>query len=143
MDADFVERLTLLFGRSALAQLEYSDSSGRLCLSRTCKPDREALDREMPQPGHRTVVAPAPNVHVANVLASFPGVFYRRPAPDQAPFVSVGDLVTEGQILGVLEAMKVVNRIEAGEAGRVSDIPVKDGEVVEAGTVLFVITSDS
>ena len=64
------------------------------------------------------------------------GIFYAAPAEDAPPFVSVGDTVRKGQTLGIVEAMKLMNECD----GVVEKIPVKNGDAVEYGQTLFVIT---
>jgi acetyl-CoA carboxylase biotin carboxyl carrier protein len=67
------------------------------------------------------------------------GSVYLQPAPDAAPFVQVGDTVTAGQTLMIIEAMKTMNPIPATKAGRVVEILVEDGQPVEFGEPLAVI----
>lgn len=67
------------------------------------------------------------------------GTFYQRPSPDEAPFVKVGDTVTEESIVGIIEAMKVMNEVKAGVKGVIEKILVNDGQPVEFGTNLFYI----
>lgn len=75
------------------------------------------------------------------VRAPLVGTFYRRPAPEDDAFVEVGDTVETGQVLCVIEAMKIMNEIESDVAGRVKEILVDDGESVEYDQPLFVIES--
>lgn len=67
------------------------------------------------------------------------GTFYRKPSPDAEPFVKEGDMVKKGDTLCIVEAMKLMNEIEAPISGRVERILVSDGHVVEYGEVLFLI----
>ena len=67
------------------------------------------------------------------------GTFYEAPAPGEAPFVKVGDQVSAGQTLCIVEAMKLMNEIEAEEMGTVREICLKDASPVEFGTVMFYI----
>jgi len=67
------------------------------------------------------------------------GTFYRAPAPDADPFVREGDVVEEGQVLCIVEAMKLMNEIEAKVGGRVAKILVDNGQPVEYGQPLFLI----
>ncbi len=71
------------------------------------------------------------------VVAPMVGTFYEAPSPGAPPFVSVGDTVREGQTLGIVEAMKLMNEITAEEAGVIREIGVANGDPVEYGTVLF------
>jgi len=73
-----------------------------------------------------------------SLAAPLVGTFYRRPAPDAEPFVSPGDVVSPGDTLAFIEAMKVMNEINAEEAGRVRRVLADDGEAVEYGRPLFV-----
>ena len=71
------------------------------------------------------------------VTSPFVGTFYRTPAPDQPSFVDVGSVVKKGQVLCIIEAMKLMNEIEADVAGRVAEILVENGQPVEFGQALF------
>lgn len=83
--------------------------------------------------------APAPAVEKPGhgVTSPFVGTFYRTPAPDQPSFVEVGAVVKKGQVLCIIEAMKLMNEIEADVAGRVVEILVENGQPVEFGQTLF------
>ena len=67
------------------------------------------------------------------------GTFYRAPSPNAEPYVHEGDVVKEGQILCIIEAMKLMNEIESKAAGRVLKILVENGHGVEYGQPLFLI----
>ena len=72
------------------------------------------------------------------LTAPLVGTFYRRPSPDDEPFVSIGDVVQAGDTVCIVEAMKVMNEIEAEAPGRVSQVLLDDGATVEFGQPLFV-----
>jgi acetyl-CoA carboxylase biotin carboxyl carrier protein len=67
------------------------------------------------------------------------GTFYRKPNPDSEPFVSTGSKVEEGQVLCIIEAMKLMNEIECDVAGEVVKVFPKDAQAVEFGEKLFAI----
>ncbi len=73
------------------------------------------------------------------VTAELVGTFYRAPAPDAVPFVAVGDEVQEGDVMCIIEAMKIMNEIECDTAGTIKKILVEDAEPVEFDQPLFVI----
>lgn len=79
--------------------------------------------------------APAGNA----ITAPMVGTFYAASSPDAAPFVAVGDTVSEGQTICIIEAMKVMNEIKAETSGTVTAIVAKDGEPVQFGDALFQI----
>jgi len=75
------------------------------------------------------------------VTSPFVGTFYRAPSPDASPFVEVGDVVKKGQVLCIVEAMKLMNEIEAEAPGKVAEILVANATPVEFGQVLFRIVA--
>jgi acetyl-CoA carboxylase biotin carboxyl carrier protein len=81
--------------------------------------------------------APMDNAHV--VTSPFVGTFYRRPNPDSPTYVSLNEKVEKGAVLCIVEAMKLMNEIEADVAGTVTAILVEDGQAVEYGQPLFKI----
>lgn len=81
-------------------------------------------------------VAAAP-ANVTKVLAPLTGVFYRSPSPDAPPYVDVGDRVQVGDVLCVLEAMKLFNEIQSDDAGEIVRIVPENGELVSQGDELF------
>ena len=73
------------------------------------------------------------------VKAPLVGTFYRKPSPDSDPFVKVGDVVKKGQVLCIIEAMKMMNEIKSEYDGEVSSIQIEDGQPVEFGQTIIVI----
>jgi acetyl-CoA carboxylase biotin carboxyl carrier protein len=73
------------------------------------------------------------------VTSPFVGTFYGRPNPDSPPYVTLGARVERGQVLCIVEAMKLMNEIEADAAGTIAEILVKDAQPVEYGQPLFKI----
>jgi acetyl-CoA carboxylase biotin carboxyl carrier protein len=65
------------------------------------------------------------------------GVFYAAPSPGEAPFVNVGQTISAGETLGIIEAMKIMNPIEATQSGVIEEILVKNGDVIQFGQPLF------
>ena len=82
---------------------------------------------------------PSPADAVGAVHSPMVGTVYRAAQPGDPPFVNVGDEVTEGQTLMIVEAMKVMNPIHAPHGGRVRDILVEDSQPVEFGDVLLIV----
>jgi acetyl-CoA carboxylase biotin carboxyl carrier protein len=77
--------------------------------------------------------------HLVAVEAPMVGTFYRAPKPDAPPFVAEGDAVKEGQVLCIVEAMKLMNEIEAKTPGRIVKVLVENGQPVEFGQSLFLM----
>ncbi len=74
---------------------------------------------------------------IVQVTAPMVGTFYRSPNPDAPPFIETGDRVEKGQVLCIVEAMKLMNEIESEFSGTVVEIPVASGQPIEYGEVLF------
>ena len=102
----------------------------------------------LPTPPQVTPVAPAASSAAAaaapaarddtfTVNSPFVGTFYRSASPDNPPFVEVGQVVKKGQVLCIVEAMKLMNEIEAEQAGRLLEVTVQNGSPVEYGEPLF------
>jgi acetyl-CoA carboxylase biotin carboxyl carrier protein len=95
-----------------------------------------ALDAPAAGPPAEAAALP-PGTHVLN--SPIVGTFYRAPAPDAAPFVDVGSRVTKGQVLCIVEAMKLMNEIESDVAGIVVEVYPQNAQAVEFGEPLFAI----
>ncbi|MFI6131680.1 acetyl-CoA carboxylase biotin carboxyl carrier protein [Micromonospora sp. NPDC051141] len=91
------------------------------------------------EPVSRPVAQVTPDADRTTVRAPVVGTFYRAPEPGAAPFVAVGDLVRPGQVIGIVEAMKLMNEVTAGQAGRVVEVLVPDGKPVEYDQPLIVL----
>jgi oxaloacetate decarboxylase alpha subunit len=134
-----VAALFRLFREQGLIELLVEDSSCKVHLRRDAPAARPAgaaaraprqASRARPWAGRgRTVAVRSPLV----------GVFYRAPAPEAPPFVEVGDMVSEGETVCIVEAMKVFNEIKAEWPGRVVAIPAQTGALVQAGDPLVVL----
>lgn len=77
------------------------------------------------------------NRKLIDVVSPMVGTFYRSPAPDEPPFVEVGEVVKRGQTVCIVEAMKLMNEIEAESAGKIAEILVQNAEPIEFGQVLM------
>ncbi len=84
----------------------------------------------------------APSAKLVDVSSPMVGTFYRAPAPGEAAFVEIGDRVRSGQTVCIIEAMKLMNEIEAEVSGQVMEILVQNGEPVEYGQPLMRINPD-
>ena len=145
MDLNFLDGLIRILEQTSVSEIEHSDGDQRTRLVRsgsvspalTAKEEREC-------PGDRPPVETQPDrseipPEKYKITAGLVGTVYRSPSPDQPSFVSVGDLVHEGQTVAIVEAMKLLNSIEADRAGRIAEILVEDGATVFPDTVLFTI----
>ena len=87
--------------------------------------------------GAAVLSSPAAAADIYQVTSPMVGTFYRASNPNAPPFVQAGDTVKKGQVLCIIEAMKLMNEIESEVSGEIVDIPVSNGQPVEYGEVLF------
>ena len=151
MDIRKVKKLIELLDESGIAEIEITEGEEAVRISRypTGAPAAPAPAVAAPAPQ-----APAPAAVAAQsaepvaapaeedgylVTAPMVGTYYSASSPGAAPYVQVGDRISEGDTLCIIEAMKMMNQIEADVSGVVKSIRVQNGEPVEYGQVLFVI----
>ena len=90
-----------------------------------------------PAAGSAPAPAAAPKEEGSAITSPMVGTFYRKPGPDSPAFASVGDVISEGQTLCIIEAMKVMNEIKAEVSGTITAVLVEDGTPVQFGDALF------
>ena len=142
MDLRKLKTLIDLVSESGIAELEITEGEGKVRIvkfSQTLQPVAYAeAVAPAAAPVAVTPAAPAaPTGHA--VKAPMVGTFYRAPNPGASPFVEIGQAVKEGEPLCIIEAMKLLNEIEADKSGVIKEILVENGEPVEYGQPLFVI----
>jgi len=151
MDLRKLKTLIDLVAESGIAELEITEGEGKVRIvkfSQTVQPQAYVAPVAAPVAAAAsapaaavTPAAPAAPAAVSGHVVKSPmvGTFYRAPNPGAAPFIEVGQSVKEGQPLCIIEAMKLLNEIEADKAGVIKEILVENGEPVEYGQPLFVI----
>ncbi len=151
MNIKKLEELIKLVERSNIAELEIIKIFGRKIRISKISPFQIA-----PVPsGHNPVAVESKNLTAArpkeeekkievgrpraSIRSPMVGTFYRAPAPDAAPYVEIGDTVKPGQVVCIIEAMKLMNEIESEVSGKIVDILVKNEEPIEFEQELFLI----
>ncbi|WP_026792330.1 acetyl-CoA carboxylase biotin carboxyl carrier protein [Pleomorphomonas oryzae] len=137
MDDALLDRLVALLNDSGLREIEFEEGDIHIHLVKDGA-TRPAVPAA-PAPALAPELMAARNYTIA---AGLTGTFYRSSSPEALPFVEVGDHVEEGQTIGLLEAMKMLNPIEADRAGRVISIAAENGALVIRGATLFRIVPD-
>jgi acetyl-CoA carboxylase biotin carboxyl carrier protein len=151
MDIRKIKKLIELLEESGLAELEISEGEESVRIARFGK-NTGAMPQGMPMvmpaaaPAAGPAPAPAPAAAAAPaardenlVTAPMVGTFYASPAPGAKAFIEIGQEVRVGQVLCIIEAMKMMNQIESERAGKVVAVLAKNGEPVEFGQPLFAI----
>jgi acetyl-CoA carboxylase biotin carboxyl carrier protein len=153
MDIRKVKKLIELLDESGIAEIEITEGEESVRISRYSQNAPVAAPAPVqiaaapvaaaaaPVAAAPVAAAPAaePEDDGYNVAAPMVGTFYSASSPGSAAFVQVGDRVNEGDTLCIIEAMKMMNQIEADVAGVIKSIRMQDGEPVEYGQTLFVI----
>lgn len=153
MDIRKIKKLIELVEESGIAELEISEGEESVRISRNgtapvAAPVQYAAAPApvaAPAPAAAPVAAPAAEAAAPaeaaghKVLSPMVGTFYRAPGPDAKPFVEVGQSVTAGETICIVEAMKMMNQIEADKSGVVTAILAEDGSPVEFDQPLIVI----
>ena len=148
MDLRKLKTLIDLVEGSGIAELEISEGEERVRITRTVAAAPQQAYAPAPPPAAPAAPAPAapaaepakpaaPEGHV--VKSPMVGTFYRSASPGAKPFVDVGQNVNSGDTLCIIEAMKLLNEIDADQTGVVKAILVENGQPVEFGQPLFVI----
>jgi len=153
MDLRKLKTLIDLVSESGIAELEVTEGDGKVRIVRSTAPvapqmyAMSAAPMAQPAPAAAPVTAVATTVDVPppaaadgkTVTSPMVGTFYRAPAPDKPSFVEVGSAVKASDHVCIIEAMKLLNEIEAGFDGVIQQILVENGQPVEFGQPLFII----
>ena len=146
MDLRKLKTLIDLVSESNVSELEITEAEGKIRIVKS-----SGAPLLMQQPAVAMVAAPAA-VAAAPVVAEAPaaptghavkspmvGTFYRSASPGASPFIEVGSVVKEGETICIIEAMKILNEIEADKSGTITKILCENGQAVEYGQPLFMI----
>ncbi len=158
MDISEIRRLVKLVEKSGISELEIETDDGRVKIVKQIPQDGRVAATVMPESSGNTAPSPqlpTASAHVrettpveaetrglAEVTSPMVGTFYRAPAPEAPPYVRIGDHVDPGSVLCIIEAMKLMNEIEAEVSGRIVEIVAENAQPVEFGQLLFRIEPD-
>ena len=144
-----IKELIDLIRDTDVEEIEVERSGTRIRLRREKKESGTVQVREVavaPAPSPRVEASPPVQEEqpaVGTIRSPLVGTYYGAPDPNSKPFVEVGDRVAKGQVLCIVEAMKLMNEIEAEFAGTVAEVFIEDGQPVEYGQPLFRIEPDA
>ncbi len=151
MDIRKVKKLIELLQESGVSEIEVHEGEESVRITNHHMTSAHQTVVQMPQANVQENVDPAPMQNAPEtplpaideghiIKSPMVGIFYSSSSPDTPGFVEIGQTVEKGDVLCIIEAMKIMNQIEADAAGRVSAIQVENGDPVEFGQVLFIIT---
>ena len=145
-DIDYVEKLAKVLADNSLTEISLEDGEQAITLRKEVMGVAAAtVAAPVAQPVQAAPAAQAAPAEAKEVKKGKPltspmvGTFYSAPSPDAEPFVKVGQTVKEGDVVCIVEAMKLMNEIESEFSGKITEICVQDGQPVEFGQVLMYI----
>jgi acetyl-CoA carboxylase biotin carboxyl carrier protein len=150
MDIRKVKKLMELLEESGMSEIEIKEGEESVKISRYGNSPAPAQHPVQSFVQQQAPVSSAPTSQTASqneqpqetgqsVTSPMVGTFYSAPSPTAKPFVSIGQKINQGDTVGIIEAMKIMNQIESDQSGTVIEILVKDGEAVEFGQSLIVV----
>ena len=146
-DLKYLEKLTKLMNDSELTEMQLEDQEQSIVLKR----EKQTVTAQQMIPVAETKIIQQETTEVKNEIKAEPvktgkaikspmvGTFYKAASPDAPAFVEVGSLIAQGEVVCIIEAMKLMNEIESDYSGKVVEICVDDGQPVEYGQVLMYI----
>ncbi len=149
MNVEEISKLIEVFAKSGLQEFTYEEEGMKLSLqgkqntvavsaAPAAAPETAVQTAALAPVPAEQPAAPAVEKKEGMIITSpLVGVFYAAPSEDAAPYVSVGDAVKQGQVVAIVEAMKLMNEIESDYSGTVAEILVENGQAVEYGQPLF------
>jgi acetyl-CoA carboxylase biotin carboxyl carrier protein len=142
IDQDAIEKLASILEKTGLTEIEYEESGSRIKISKNTS-QNFSYAGQLGQSAVSDNLSDQKNTKdfstVDAVKSPMVGTVYLAPEPNAPAFVKLGDSVSVGQVLLIIEAMKVMNPIKSTKSGKVTKIFIKDAEPVEFGTPLLVI----
>ena len=145
MDIRKIKTLIEMLEASNLSEIEVSQGEESVRISKSSGEIKVLQDSNIGINNESQSINKIDNNQIENeikgnqVTSPIVGTFYRKPSPDKEPFVKVGDIVNKGDVLCIIEAMKMMNEIKSEFDGKISSIEVDDGQPVEFGQTIIVI----
>lgn len=145
-ETDYIEKLAKVLADTGLTEISLEDGEQAITLRKdvivapvTTAPVAQSVPAAAPAQAPAAPVASEPAKKGTPITSPMVGTFYKSPSPDADAFVAVGDNVKVGDVVCIVEAMKMMNEIKSEIAGKVVEICVEDGQPVEFGQVLMYV----
>ena len=142
-DIEYIEKLAKVLADNSLTEISLEDSEQAITLRKeTIVAPAAVSAASVAAPVQTPAAAPAKEAEVKKgtpITSPMVGTFYKSPSPDAAPFVEVGQTISKGDVVCIVEAMKLMNEIESEVSGKITEICVADGQPVEFGQVLMYV----
>jgi acetyl-CoA carboxylase biotin carboxyl carrier protein len=143
MNIKKIKELVDLMNDNNLTEVEVEQEGMKIKLSKKAGGVVEQVITPVARPAEQPAEKPAKPVEAGKALSEIKspmvGTFYRAPSPDVDPYVQEGDVVHKGDVVCIIEAMKLMNEVKSDINGKIVEIPVENAEPVEYGQALFLI----
>ncbi len=144
---EYIEKLAKVINKHELEEITLEDGDKAIVLKKgatiVAAPQIQQVEvqpqAKAPALEEKQVAPEAPKKNRTAITSPMVGCFYPAPSPTSAPFVKVGDKVSTGQVVCIIEAMKLMNEIESEVSGTIAEICVEEGQSVEYGQVLMYV----
>ncbi len=138
IETDYIKKLIEIMKKNELTEVILEDSDSSIVIkgngsSPIVKPKAEALVQKT------SVKEKSEEKNLIPIISKMIGVYYSKPSPKENDFVKVGDVIKEGQVVCIIETIKLMNKITSEVSGRVAQICIEDGKPVEYGQVIMYI----
>ncbi len=137
MDLAEIKELIALLKESGLAELEVAEGERRIRIVHSHPAKAVAAPSVQPSPAAEPSEKTPAQAAGETIPAPLSGTFYRAPAPGEPPFVDVGSKVAAGDVLCIIESMKMMNKVRSERTGEIAEVLLEDGRAIESGTALF------
>ena len=140
MDLRKIKKLIELVEESGVAELEVSSGDESIRISMTAQSQAQVIEAAPAAAPPPTTMIPSPQAASQAMKAPMAGIFYQASSPEAEPFVSIGQQVNVGDVLCIIESMKMMNEVTATVSGVIEQVFVTNAEAVATGTPLFAIS---
>ena len=137
MDLAEIKELIALVQESGVVELEVAEGERRIRIVAAHAAVAAHAPQVQPSPSAEAGQKTQPQAAGDTIPAPLSGTFYRAPAPGEPPFVEVGGKVAAGDVLCIIESMKMMNKVRSERAGEIAEVLLDDGQAIESGTAMF------
>lgn len=147
-ETDYIEKLAKIIADNGLTEISLEDGEQAITIRKDL-PEVMTVSAPVAAPAAAPAAGQAPSITAAEpvkeaakgkpVTSPMVGTFYSSPSPDAEPFVEIGKTISEGDVVCIIEAMKLMNEIKSEVSGKVTQICVKNGDPIEYGQVLMYV----
>ena len=144
-ETDFIEKVIDIMKNNELTEVMLDDGDSSLVIKGNgfkpvIKQKQETVVKV--QEEEEKILEEEPKKNLVPIVSEMIGLFFSKPSPNEAPFVKVGDEIKEGQVICIIETIKLMNKITSDISGKVAEICIEDGKPVEYGQVIMYIEKD-